>query len=316
MAVLITGASGFVGQALISRLLEREYKVYGLYRQKSQAGFTIYKFIPLFGDITQPDLGIETVPKDIDTVIHCAALLSFRPGDKERLYQTNYQGTVNLLEWMKKHEITRLFHLSTAYLFAHNDYETSKRMAEEAVSHYPEIKPTILRPSIIIGDSKVQGIPPLSGFYSGVAVIDHAKRWFEQKAGVPPLRAKIRIHAKHSGKLNLIPIDVVVQNIVSIMEQDKIGVFHLTHPSGTSLKSLEKPISEALGCDIRFLTDFKPNLLERVIALSLKELSPYLLSEYNFPSDINCPPLSKEFLTKTIETFLKGSSPSSKFRTA
>ncbi len=307
--ILVTGGSGFVGQSLIPELLEKGHKIYSLYRKHPESyppSWVTPRLIPLHGDITQSDLGLEKVPKDIDAVIHCAALLNFRPRDKERLYETNYQGTVNLLEWMKEHKITRLFHLSTAYLFDHNDYETSKRMAEEVVSHYPEIKTTILRPSIIIGDSKVQGIPPLSGFYSGVAVIDHAKRWFEQKSGLPPLRTQIRIYGSPAARLNLIPVDIVVENIIDIITQDITGTFQLTHPDPPTLESLERPISEAIGADIKFVPQFKPNLLERVISMSLKELFPYLKGCDLLPSDIECPPLDSVFLEKSIKAFLKG----------
>jgi nucleoside-diphosphate-sugar epimerase len=305
MAILITGAGGFLGSALIPKLLDRGHKVYGLYRQKSQPGFTIQKLIPLFGDITQPDLGIDKVPGDIDAVIHCAALLSFSQRDRERIYQTNYQGTINLLEWMVRNKITRLFHLSTAYLFDHNDYEKSKRMAEEAIGNYPQVRATILRPGIIIGDSKLEGVPPLSGFYSGVAVIDQAKRWFEQKAGLPPLRTQIRIFGAPSATLNLVPVDVLIEHIISIMEKDKAGAFQLTHPDPPTLESLECPISEAIGADIKFIPEFKPNLLERVIAMSLKELLPYLKDCDLLPSDIYCPPLDSDFLMKSIKAFLK-----------
>lgn len=253
-----------------------------------------------------PDLGLGEVPQDIDAVIHCGALLSFSVRDKDRLYQTNYQGTLNLLEWMKRHRITRLFHLSTAYLFGHNDYEKSKQMAEEAVSRYSEIRTTIFRPSIIIGDSKLQGLPPVAGFYSGIMAIDHAKRWFERKSGLPPLRAKIRICGRRAGKLNLIPVDIAVESMVSTIGQDKIGIFHITHPNAMTLKELEEPISEAIGADIKFASRFKPNLLERAVALSLRELSPYLKGN-ELSSDIEeCPPLDGAFITKSIKAFLKG----------
>ncbi len=307
MVILITGASGFIGRSLLPLLLDKGYKVYGLYRKQPESyppSWVTPRLVPLHGDITLPNLGIAKVPEDIDAVIHCAALLSFSSRDKERIHQTNYQGTVNLLEWMKKYKIARLFHLSTAYLFGHNYYETSKQMAEEAIREYPEIKTTIFRPSIIIGDSKVQGFPPLSGFYLGIGAIDRAKTWVEQKSGLPPLRTQIRICASPGARLNLIPVDIVAENIVDIVIQDKTGVFELSHPDPPLLGSLEKPISEAIGADIRFVPDFKPNLLERVVALSIKELAPYIRGLDLLPSDIKCPPFESTFIEKSLRAFL------------
>lgn len=299
MKILFTGASGFLARTLIPSLLERGHIVYGLFRKPP--GAIPPGLVPIFGDITEPNLLEDMRP--IDTVVHCAALLSFSAKDKDKLYATNYQGTVNLLEWMRRHKITRLFHVSTAYLFRQNHYEISKGMAEEAINRYPEIRATIFRPSIIIGDSKLQGLPSLSGFYSGIMAIDHVKRWFEQKADVHPLRAKIRMCGKRTGRLNLIPVDIVVENMIEIMTQDKTGIFYLTHPNPPTLKALERPISEAIGADIRFIPRFPPNLLERAVALSLRELSPYLKG-HKLASDIECPPLDASFLAKTVKVFL------------
>ena len=303
MSILITGASGFLGRNLVSKLLDAGYTVYGLYRKSPEAHIPLH-FLPLIGDITKPDLGQKDIPKDIDIVIHCAALLSFKAGDKDRLYETNFQGTVNLLRWMRKNQITRLFHISTAYLFRQNYYEISKEMAEEAIKQYPEISTTIIRPSIIVGDSKMQGIPPLAGFYLGIAAVDRAKRWFERKTGAWPLRAKIRVRGKRAGRLNLIPVDVVAKNIAALMDTKHPDVFYLTHPNPPTLRSLEKPISDAIGADIKIASKFKPNLVERVAAKLMKELAPYLEGN-RLPSDIECPPLDDLFLARSLQSFLQ-----------
>jgi len=299
MSVLVTGASGFVGTALIEKLLEKGHKVYGLSRHPPIGSRNL---VPVKGDILLPDMGMGEVPGDIHAVVHCAALLSFKAKDKDRILQTNYQGTVNLLEFMRKHRITKLFHVSTAFLFDHNDYERSKKMAEEAIKQYPEISTTIIRPSIIIGDSRVEGLPPLSGFYLGIAAVDRAKRWFERKTGAWPLRAKIRIRGRRQGRLNLIPVDVVAENIVALMKE-KPGIFYLTHPNPPTLRSLEKPISEAIGADIRIATRFKPNLVERMAVALMKELTPYLEGN-QLPSDIECAPLDDAFLAMSLKSFL------------
>lgn len=306
-SILVTGASGFLGTALIPKLLEKGSKIYALSRHPPVPAENL---IPLIGDILEPNLGLKEVPDDIEIVVHCAALLSFKARDKDRLYQTNYQGTIHLLEWMKKHKITRLFHISTAYLFGQNDYEVTKQMAEEAISRYPEIKTTIFRPSIIIGDSKLQGLPPLSGFYYGIMAVDHIKRLFERKTCAPSWRVKIRIRGKRAGRLNLIPVDIVVRGMIDIITQDKIGVFHLTNSLAPTLKTLEEPISEAIGADVKFLSKFKPNLLERAVALSLRELSPYLKG-HELTSDIQCPHFDNAFMARSIKAFLKSFTPRS-----
>ncbi|MFH1646618.1 MAG: SDR family oxidoreductase [Chloroflexota bacterium] len=300
MAILITGGAGFLGKALTKTFLERSLRVYSLSRHPPAPAENL---IPLEGDILLPDLGLENVPADIDTVIHSAALLSFKPGDKDRLYETNCRGTENVIQWMKKHGITRLYHVSTAYLFGQNHYEISKKMAEAIVLGHTEIKVTILRPGIIIGDSRVQGLPPVSGFYIGIRACDQAKRWFERGTKLPPLTFKIRIAGNPQGRLNLIPVDIVAQNIVRLVEQDAAGIYYLTHPAPPMLKELEPPISLATRADVEFLPDFTPNVGDRLVARLIIELSPYLCG-HDLPSDIECRRLTADFLQRTAEAFL------------
>jgi len=303
MAILITGGTGFLGKALTKTFLEKSHRVYSLSRHPpAPAG----NLVPLKGNILLPDLGLENVPGDIDAVIHSAALLSFKPGDKDSLYETNCRGTKNVLTWMKRHGVRRLYHISTAYLFGQNHYEISKKMAEEIVNGRAGIKTAIFRPSIIIGDSRVEGLPPLSGFYIGIRACDQAKRWFEKGTNLPPLKFKVRIAGNPKGRLNLVPVDIVAENVVRLVERDAEGVYYLTHPSPPTLKELEKPISLANGADVEFLQDFTPNVGDRMVAKLITELSPYLHG-HDLPSNIECQPLTATFLQRTAEAFLNKS---------
>lgn len=302
MVILLTGASGFLGRALSDSLAKKGHKVYGLSRHPPGESPNV---IPLEGDIRLPNLGLENMPDDIDTVIHSAAMLSFKPGDKDNLYATNYRGTENVVRWMEKAGIPRLYHVSTAYLFDQNHYEISKKLAEEVVQR-AGMKTAILRPGIIIGDSRVEGLPPVSGFYLGIKACDQAKRWFEKGTKLPPFTFKIRITGNPQRRLNLIPIDIVAQNITRLVEQDATGVYYLTHPSPPTLKELEEPISLATGADVEFLPGFIPTVGDRLVARLITQLSPYLCG-HDLPSDIGCRRLTTGFLRRTAEAFLNKS---------
>ena len=139
MKILITGASGFVGASLCSRLIQEGHSIYGLSSQKLQEapqGFAGYY---------QQDLAKPFHLEDsFDIAIHLAAYNVTHVGDKSGdLYTSvNVQGTRHLLEALKA---KRLIYLSTAKSYKNdgvaltensvlapgNAYEVSKLQAEE-----------------------------------------------------------------------------------------------------------------------------------------------------------------------------------------
>jgi nucleoside-diphosphate-sugar epimerase len=120
--ILVTGGSGFVGQNLVPRLVERGHEVTVLDAQPAQhlEGKVEYEFVP--GNVTD----VDTVAKifkgrQFDLVYHLAAIVGIRnyierPFD---LIDVNILGTRNLL-----HEClargTRMLFSSTSELFGKN----------------------------------------------------------------------------------------------------------------------------------------------------------------------------------------------------
>ncbi|MBA7703486.1 hypothetical protein ES703_112272 [subsurface metagenome] len=148
MAILLTGASGFVGQALIPKLLEKGHKVYGLSRHPPAEAENL---IPLVGDITEPNLGLKKVPKDIQSLHHLAGIHSLGQDKEGLIWRTNVDGTKNVVDFAEKHNIPHLLFTSTAYTQGRNVYERSKAFCEWMVKESKIPKVTIFKPSIIMG---------------------------------------------------------------------------------------------------------------------------------------------------------------------
>ena len=83
-AVLLTGATGFVGREILSRFLEREDRhIFALVRAENddQAAERLPahdRLTAVAGDIEQPELGLagetrELLRREVTTVLHCAA---------------------------------------------------------------------------------------------------------------------------------------------------------------------------------------------------------------------------------------------------
>lgn len=157
-SILVTGASGFIGSALIESL--------------KYLGFTVLKFDSSTGDIAEYDFLKEYQNTDIYHIFHLAAK-TFIPDSWEtpfEFYKTSVLGTGNILELCRHKNISLTF--VSAYLYgipekfpisesdkvkSNNPYAHSKYLAEELCRFYSEyynVKVTIARPFNIYGKNQ------------------------------------------------------------------------------------------------------------------------------------------------------------------
>lgn len=94
--VFLTGGSGFVGGHVLRALLSAGYRVRALVRPGSQLP-ALDGCTQVVGDLVRPG---DLVPsmEDCRYLVHVAALYSFNPGDRARIWTTNVAGTKGLLE--------------------------------------------------------------------------------------------------------------------------------------------------------------------------------------------------------------------------
>jgi len=176
--LLLTGASGFVGSALLPLLLKNrpDRQVVLLSRSHRSASFKSPAVSIVKGDLTERGLGLSSETRDalvesVTEIIHCAADIRFRiPLSEARA--TNFAGTRRLLALAKQcKRLERFAHISTVYIAGAysgtlpearfwnnagflNAYQRSKYEAEHLVfDAMREIPASIFRLSTIISDS-------------------------------------------------------------------------------------------------------------------------------------------------------------------
>lgn len=168
--ILVTGASGFIGNRLAEVLVESGERIRLLVRDPSR----LSDFLRNSSELIVGDLGdmgaLKSATKQVETIYHCAA--NVNTWDCwERYYQTNVQGVENLIEAARRSNTTlpRLIHLSSVDVYgfpeapcdetaALNDggfyYGKSKIMGEALIKKYAQdfgLPFTILRPCNVIG---------------------------------------------------------------------------------------------------------------------------------------------------------------------
>ncbi|GAI25134.1 unnamed protein product, partial [marine sediment metagenome] len=262
MNILVTGASGFLGTALVERLLQKGHEIYAVSRHPPEPRENL---VPMVGDITKWHLGITEgkLPK-IDAVHHLAAIHKLGEDKDGSIWKTNVDGTRNVIDFCEEHKIPHLFFCSTSFTQGRNPYEKTKAICEEMVADSLIQKITVFKPSIIMG-TKAHFYP---GHFSQFVL---ALIKFHQKAD--PVRRKIqgtlrlpvfepvhRIRGNPDGELNMVPIDRVADAMAEIEER---GTFWLTNPRPPKLKQLAEWISEiALVRLLIVLDPFKPSVAE------------------------------------------------------
>ena len=303
MAILVTGASGFVGSTLIPLLIEKGHRVYGLSRHPPEAQ---EKLIPLTGDITEPNLGLKDVPEDIAVVHHLAGIHSLRIEDKDSLiWETNVRGTKNVVDFCLKHDIPRLYFTSTAYTWEVNPYGHSKIENEadiETAMKLHNLKVTILKPSIIMGTKEHPYPGHFSQFVAAVIKIHRRaeliRRRLEGTLRLPVIEPVFRVRGNPQGTLNLVPVDSVAEAMANI---ESVGTFWLTNPAPPTLQQLADWIGEVIMVKMKFEPEFKPTPIEAAFEKMASAFQPYLMGD-NFPSNLQLsPPITKSFIQETVK---------------
>jgi len=310
MTVLITGGSGFIGSVLVDKLLAKGRRVISVSRHSPTPR---ENFVPLAGDITKPNLGLnsgalaDAAGDKIDAIYHLAAVHTLGKDKNGLIQKTNVGGTRNVIDFCIRHDVPRLLFCSTAYTSGENPYERSKIANEREISSFAKfngVKATIFKPSVIMGKEDHPYPGHFSQFVSLVIRIHRRaeliRRNIEGTLRLPVIEPVFRIEGNPEGKLNLVTVDAVAEAMANI---DKEGIFWLTNPEPPTLGQLVEWVGEFVMIDMKIEPDFRPTPIEAVFQRMAAAFEPYLRGD-DFPSDLESCPITREFIHETIRRTL------------
>jgi nucleoside-diphosphate-sugar epimerase len=260
--VLLTGASGVVGSALLQRL--RDFDVVCLVHRSPVSWPNVTS---VRGDISKPMLGLTRqayveLAARVDAVIHCAAVTNFNRTDGS-LEATNIAGTEHMAAFAAAANAV-LYHVSTAFAHTTVDsdrgrtaigYASSKLAAEEVIrsSGVPHV---IFRPSVVIGDSVTGEIAAFQGLHQVAAGMF---------AGIVPL-----IPFDPGWPIDFIPADIVADAIACVAE-NRVSSGEFWISAGDKALRLDESVAIAvelahgLGVRIDMPRFVPPDMFDRLI---------------------------------------------------
>ena len=235
MRILVTGATGFIGNHLTKRLTESGHQVRALVRKQTDATLLEQWGVEIFrGDLNQME-SLEGCCENIDAVIHsaCAVASTFDAGRQalELFLAVNRDGTLNLAREVLKHENLRFVHVSSTAAMGppkttHVDesspchpqtpYQISKREAEIALLelHRNEgLNVVILRPCHVTGEGKED--------------VELIKMFKLVRRGLLPY-----IGFNMDLQKPLVMVDDVVDALILAIDKGQAGEIYLIHSDG------------------------------------------------------------------------------------
>lgn len=291
---VLTGATGFLGSHLLAALLERGDRVVVLGRRSDAASLAtrIEQLLEWFGlqalsnrvetaevDFMQPLCGLapdryRALCARRGRIIHCASDTSFSEQHRRQSIATNVESLVQLIEFARSSNAPWFHYVSTAYAAGTavsfcpeapvtaatfvNVYEETKARAEREVAarcRLQGIPFTIIRPSIVYGDSRSGRANRFNALYVHVKALDCIREIYRKdihehggrkatECGISlddqgVLHLPLRVAVAQRGHVNLIPIDYFVTATLAILERAQSGaIYHLTSDNPKTLEAL------------------------------------------------------------------------------
>jgi thioester reductase-like protein len=266
---LVTGFPAFTAQRLVQRLYgdDRDSRIYLLCRDKFRDDAAQFlatlpdgglRVTVIEGDVAAMDLGLsgneyKALAAELTTIHHAAAVY-YLGAKRELVEKVNVDGTRTILELaIDCKRLRRFMHWSTAQVSGarsgvileeeldcgqrfRNIYEETKFRAERMVRDAARRLPvTILRPGIIVGDSRTGEIDKFDGPYYLLVLIVSS-----------PLDVHLPLPGRGSAPLNLVPIDFVVEAAVALSRDERAvgGTFHLTDPAPFAARTVYELVAQ------------------------------------------------------------------------
>ena len=242
MRILVTGASGFIGRSLVSRLAENHEVFAIIHNQYSAAPNE--KVFAVMMDLAR-ELDSSVLPKQIDVIIHLAQANVTFPEAGNELFAVNAGATQQLLDYGRRAAARQFILASTGDVYGRKSglsnetdavapasyYAITKYAAELLLQSYSDyLRPCIIRLYQPYGPGQFARLMPKL-----------ADRVRHQRA--------VRLHKDDRPFLTPIYIDDVTHAIERAIESCYSGIVNIAGDRVVSMRELAEEIGRVLGSE-------------------------------------------------------------------
>lgn len=248
MKALLTGASGFVGSAVLRRLIEAGHEVRALVRpQSDRRNLAGLRCEVATGDLTDA-ASLAAAAAGCDALFHVAADYRLWVPDPESIYRTNVEGTRSLMRAALRARIGRVVYTSSVATLGLNrdgspaDGDTPSELAD-MIGHYKRSK--FLAEEEVRRLAREEGLP---------AVIVNPSAPLGPRDVRPTPTGRMILQAA-SGKmpayvdtgLNVVHVDDVAEGHLLAFARGRVGERYILGGENMSLRQILEEVARLTG---------------------------------------------------------------------
>ncbi|MBJ8348968.1 SDR family oxidoreductase [Antrihabitans sp. YC2-6] len=302
---IVTGGTGFIGQRVLRRLLEKDSEavIHVLVRPQSRRKLEAIvsnwsgaeRIIPLVGDLTEENLGIEGEVPAVRNIIHLGAIYDMTAGE-DAAHAANVIGTERVIA-LAKQTGAMLHHVSSVAVagdhrgtYSETDFDLGQRLpspyhrtkfaAEKLVRETEGLQWRVYRPGVVVGDSQTGEMDKVDGPYYFFGAISRLAQ----------LPSPMPIAYPNVGATNIVPVDYVAAALVELVQCDGPSeqTFHLVNPKPQSVHEIYAALASAAGAPsiVVPIPGARPPL-ERIGSLpGVRKARDFALDQLGIPSAV------------------------------
>jgi dihydroflavonol-4-reductase len=293
--ILVTGATGHIGNVLVRRLLEKGEKVRALiWRGEDTTPIQNLPVEQVEGDVLDPK-SLESAMRDVETVYHLAGIISILPGKNPNVWRVNVEGTRNVLDAARRARVRRLVYTSSIHAIARAPHGVvmDESLGFDQNNPYGEYDRSKAAASLEVQKASAQGLDAVIVCPTGV-IGPYDFRGSEMGEVIRNAsEAQTMLYVE--GAYDFVDVRDVVEGLIAARERGRRGESYILSGQKLSVRYMLETVREVTGRAFarikipfslaEFAARFTPWYYERT--KSKPRFTPYSLEVLQSNSDIS-----------------------------